>query len=125
MPGGVVPVDSSGEVGDGLAVAGEGGSVGHAVDAVGGAGDDGASSVGESCGEFHGDVFPVSGCGARTNDRDLVGTGEQLGVAAHPKSEGCRVAEVVHSVRPPVFWSIPCVSAFDDESGNGVDRGCC
>ena len=28
-------------------------------------------------------------------------------------------------VRPPVFWSIPCVSAFDDESGNGVDRGCC
>jgi hypothetical protein len=28
-------------------------------------------------------------------------------------------------VRPPVFWSIPCVSAFDNESGNGVDRGCC
>ena len=59
MSGGIVSVDSSGEIGDGVPVADEGGALGHAVDAEGCSGDEGESSVGEARGEFNGDVFPV------------------------------------------------------------------
>lgn len=55
MCGGTIPVDSPGEVGDGVPVVGEVGEVG---DAEGRSGDDGVSSARDVRDEFHGEVFP-------------------------------------------------------------------
>ena len=60
------------------------------------------------------------------------GAEEEIGEGATSEGvDNIRAEEVqneeneIRGVRPPVFWSIPFVSGFDNESGNGVDRGCC
>jgi len=59
----VEAVDTSGEKRDRLPVGGEGGPVGHAVDAIRCAADDGEATVDEAAGGFHADVLAVTGRG--------------------------------------------------------------
>jgi hypothetical protein len=93
---GVGAVDSTREDRDGAATGGEGGAVGHAVDAVGGTGDDGVAVavLHEVVDDGLRDVLAVAGRGTCADDRDGVGVGEHPFVAADEERDRSVVAEV-------------------------------
>ena len=97
----VEAIDAAGEERDGRAVAGEGGPMRHAVDAVGAARDDGEPTVDEARRGFHRDVLAVAGRRASADEGDRRhAPGERVGAAANPQADRRVHAEFVDAARP-------------------------
>ena len=97
----VEPVDSAGKKGHGNAVTGQCCAVGHSVDAVGGAGHHGKTTVDEPGRGLHGDVLAIAGGCPGPDQGDRVGQrGERAGHPAPPQRQWRMLLQVIDRCGP-------------------------
>ena len=103
VPARVEAVNAAGQHGNRVPFLSEGGAVRHAVNAVGGAGDNRKLLAHQTRNKFHRHVFAIaSGC-ARADNRNRPGGSLQGGpVSSKPQRVRCVVAELTQASRPRV-----------------------